>query len=227
MPVANHLKIFSRPTEEGQQVVCKPYTSTTPKNQKGFIDFVIKCYPKTEQFPEGGKMGAFLRTQNVGDKLIMEGPLGMMTYKGNGLFVHKRKGERTVSKVGLIAGGSGITPMYSVAQAIHRAKETTVDVKFLYSNKTLGDILLKQELDEIENDESCTNIKIAHTITRESGELPAGMRKGRVSIEMLRELGFPEPGDSTLILMCGPKAMNEATKALLLENGYTEEMVWP
>ena len=86
MPVSNHIKIFSKPANEGDEVFCKPYTPTTAINTKGYTDFVIKCYPQTEEFPKGGKMGAFLRTVNVGDKLQMEGPMGRMTYKGNGLF---------------------------------------------------------------------------------------------------------------------------------------------
>jgi len=117
--------------------------------------------------------------------------------------------------------------MYSVMQAIHQAKETCVDVKMIYSNKTRADILCKDELDEIANDASCTNISITHTITREEGDLGEGVRKGRITMEMMREVGFPEPADDMLILMCGPKAMNEATKAILTANGYDANQVFP
>ena len=224
IPVMNHLKIFSK-VAEGETPLCKPYTPVTPINQKGHIDFVIKCYPKCEEFPEGGKMGTFLRTVNVGDSLKMEGPVGMATYHGNGKVVHKRKGERQVTKLGLIAGGSGITPMLSMMTAIHRAKETGIQVVMIYTNKTRGDVLCKAELDAIANDPNCTNLKIVHTITREEGDLGAGFKKGRVNMDMLREIGWPEPADDMAVMQCGPKAMHEANKALLLEAGYTEEMI--
>jgi len=223
IPVMNHLKIFSK-AAEGESPICKPYTPVTPINTKGHIDFVIKCYPKTDEFPEGGKMGQFLRTVNVGDTLKMEGPIGMAKYLGNGLVWHKRKGERTVTKLGLIAGGSGITPILSLMTAIHRAKEN-IQVVMIYTNKTRGDVLCRKELDAIANDPNCSNIKIFHTITREEGDLGPEYKKGRVNMDMLRECGWPEPADDMAILQCGPKAMHDSNKALLLEAGYTEEMI--
>ncbi len=46
-------------------------------------------------------------------------------------------------KVGLIAGGSGITPMLSIAQASLLADDG-LEINFVYSNKTKDDILCKQ-----------------------------------------------------------------------------------
>ena len=47
----------------------------------------------------------------VGMELEMEGPLGKLKYEGNGRFMATRTLlER--SKIGMIAGGSGITPIY-------------------------------------------------------------------------------------------------------------------
>ena len=49
------------------------------------------------------------------------------------------------TKIGLIAGGSGITPLLSVMDAIYRAKDTSIEtVKLLYSNKTEADILCRE-----------------------------------------------------------------------------------
>ena len=224
MSVMHHLKIFSK-VEEGKTPNAKPYSPVTPINQKGHIDFVIKCYPKSEEFPTGGKMGSFLRTVKVGDSLKMEHIFGYATYKGNGKLSHVMKGERQVTKLGLIAGGSGITPILSLMTAIHRAKETGIQVVMIYTNKTRGDVLCKAELDAIANDPNCTNIKIVHTITREEGDLGAGFKKGRVNMDMLREVGWPEPADDMAVINCGPDAMHEANKKLLLEAGYTEEMI--
>ena len=127
------------------------------------------------------------------------------------MFNHKKNGDRHATKVGLIAGGSGITPVYSILDSIYRAKDTSVDVKMLFTNKTLGDILLKRELDRIASDESCTNISIHHTITDHKHDLKqctrdrlnampkGGFMKGRITLDMLREIGFPEPSDDTFI----------------------------
>ena len=58
----------------------------------------------------------------------------------------------------MVASGSGITTVLSVLDAIYRAKETHINVKLIYSNKTRDDILCKPELDAIANDPNCTNI---------------------------------------------------------------------
>lgn len=94
-------------------------------------------------------MGAYLSSKNVGDQLRLSGPMGYFNYKGDGLFTNCFKGERKITKLGLIAGGSGITPLFNIAQAIYRAKETHIDVKLLYSNRTRNDITLQDRLERI------------------------------------------------------------------------------
>jgi len=46
----------------------------------------------------------------------------------------------TKSRIGLIAGGTGMNPLYSIAQASILANDNT-EFTFLYSNKTKDDIL--------------------------------------------------------------------------------------
>ena len=99
----------------------------------------------------------------VGDKAQFNKPFGKMAYLGDGNFRMMGK-EVKKSKIGLIAGGTGITPPYQVIQSMHLAGDKSCDVKFLYSNKTLDDLLLEPELEKI--DAEMPNISIKHTITR-------------------------------------------------------------
>ena len=69
----------------------RKYSPITPINTKGYVDFVIKCYPKTEEFPEGGKMSNYIRTLSVGDTILCKGPFGKLNYMGDGVFVRKGK----------------------------------------------------------------------------------------------------------------------------------------
>ena len=66
----------------------------------------------------------------------------------------------------MIAGGSGITPLYKCMDSIYRAKDPEMTVKMLFSNKTEADILLREELDAINADASAPNISVTHTLTR-------------------------------------------------------------
>lgn len=69
------------------------------------------------------------------------------------------------------------------------ANEKTCDVKFLYSNKTVQDILLRKQLDKI--DREMDNISVRYTLTRQlqstNSNLCDKFTVGRVNIEMLRE----------------------------------------
>lgn len=227
LPLANHMIFFMPAQAEGQDPVARKYTPVSPMTQKGEIDYVIKCYPNCEEFPNGGKMGHYLKTKEVGDKIMMEGPVGRATYKGNGLFKIKTKGDKNVTKIGLLAGGSGITPLFSVMDAIHRGKDSTItQCSMIYSNKTEADILIREQLDAINADASAPHLKVTHTLTRAAEDVAAeNVTRGRVNIEMLRSSGFPEPAEDVGIMICGPKGFNEACKALLLANGYTDSML--
>jgi ferredoxin-NADP reductase len=48
--------------------------------------------------------------------------------------------------MGLIAGGTGVTPMYSLALSSLLANDG-LQIRFLCTNKTKNDILCKKELD--------------------------------------------------------------------------------
>ena len=47
----------------------------------------------------------------IGNKMKMEGPKGLLNYYGNGNFILKKAPIRK-TKIGMIAGGSGLTPCY-------------------------------------------------------------------------------------------------------------------
>lgn len=58
-------------------------------------------------------------TLKVGDDLDISGPWGMTEYIGRGTF--KLRGKAVQKKhVGMIAGGTGITPMLQIIRAIMR-----------------------------------------------------------------------------------------------------------
>jgi len=52
-----------------------------------------------------------MEKRNVGDMIAMEGPKGFLKYLGHGKFVIREE-EKTKTKVGFIAGGTGITPCF-------------------------------------------------------------------------------------------------------------------
>lgn len=53
--------------------------------------------------------------------------------------------------VGMIAGGTGITPMYQVAKALMGDQWECTTIKLVYANISEDDILMRKELDELAN----------------------------------------------------------------------------
>jgi len=51
--------------------------------------------------------------------------------------------------VGMVAGGSGITPMYQLIEEILSNPRDRTEIRLIYANRTPGDIMLKAELDAL------------------------------------------------------------------------------
>ncbi|KAK5785732.1 hypothetical protein PVK06_040347 [Gossypium arboreum] len=115
---------------QGEEVI-KPYTPTTLDSDVGYFELVIKMYPQ-------GRMLHHFRELCVGDYLAVKGPKGRFRYQPG-----------QVRAFGMIAGGSGITPMFQVARAILENPKDMTNVHLIYANVTYEDILLKEELDSI------------------------------------------------------------------------------
>ncbi|CDW86628.1 nadh-cytochrome b5 reductase 1-like [Stylonychia lemnae] len=220
--VCGHL-IFHLPLEDGDSISRK-YTPVSQLNERGTVTFVIKTYKKCDEFPNGGKMSQHLESLEVGAKVKMEGPFGLLAYIGFGTFTLKKtKIQKT--KIGIIAGGTGITPCFQLVQASTLADDG-LQMVMLYSNKSKDDILVKDELDQL-SQQNTNNLKLYHTLTRHDDEKHGEWTglKGRVSAEHIKQCRFPEPSSDTLIVYCGPAAFGKTVEEVLTSLGYTKEMM--
>ena len=120
LPVGKHISLRAR--KDGKEIQ-RTYTPVSSDDELGYVDFVIKVYfagvhPK---FPDGGKMSQHLHSLKPGDTIEAIGPNGHMEYKGNGtLHLSRPRGPlqvKSAKRIGLIAGGTGVTPMIQLARA--------------------------------------------------------------------------------------------------------------
>ncbi|KAG7477773.1 hypothetical protein MATL_G00073230 [Megalops atlanticus] len=207
LPVGKHVYLSAR--IDGNLVV-RPYTPVSSDDDKGFVDLVVKIYFKNvnPKFPDGGKMSQYLESLNLGDVVDFRGPGGLLEYKGQGRFAvqpdKKSPGEiKTASSLGLIAGGTGITPMLQLVRAILKDPNDKTNCSLLFANQTEKDILLRDELEEIQARHP-DRFKLWFTVDR----APEGwdFSQGFINADMIRE-HLPPPDDDTLVLMCGPPPM--------------------
>jgi len=201
LPIGKHLQ-FRAKGEDGVFFM-RSYTPTTSDDEKGYFDLVIKVY-------EHGKMSRHMDSLSVGDTIELRGPKGKYVYKPNAKF-----------SLGMLAGGTGITPMLQVIRAIHKNKADKTSVSLIYANVNRDDILLKEELDLIAaNDKRFT---VFYVLNNPSPDWTAGV--GFVSQQMIEKY-LPGPGDDNLLLMCGPPAMNKAMQAHCQKIGFPEEQIF-
>jgi cytochrome-b5 reductase len=122
----------------------------------------------------------------------------------------------------MLAGGSGITPMYQIlADVQRRGVHDQTRVTLLYANQTEADILLRKELEELGEKRSLTNIVLSVDRPSEQWKGPSGF----ITPDLIKT-NFPAPAKDVLILLCGPPPMIAAMEKHLLALGYTDDMLF-
>ncbi|GAB2234928.1 hypothetical protein Droror1_Dr00004199 [Drosera rotundifolia] len=202
LPIGQHMSCRGKDAN-GEEVV-KAYTPTTLDSDVGYFELVIKMYPQ-------GRMSHHFRELREGDYLAVKGPKGRFKYQPG-----------QVRAFGMIAGGTGITPMFQVARAILENPNDKTKIHLIYANVTYEDILLKEELDSFAKKNS-DRFNIYYVLN----EPPEGWNGGvgYVSKEMI--LAYcPPPASDIQILRCGPPPMNKAMAFHLEALGYTPETLF-
>lgn len=225
LPIGQHM--YVRANIDGKDVQ-RAYTPVSSDDDLGHFDLLIKVYfPNVHpKFPEGGKLSQHMERLQIGDSIDVKGPIGRFEYLGNGNFrVKKGKEfvERTVKSFGMIAGGTGITPMRQILKAILKDPKDRTQVHLLFANQTEEDILLREELDNYAKTDD--RVKVWYTLDRPN-EATWKYSQGFVSFEMV-EKHMPKASADSCVLMCGPLPMiNFACKPNLEKAGYTEDQLF-
>jgi cytochrome-b5 reductase len=135
LPIGQHISIgASIPQEDGSaKEVVRSYTPISGDHQPGYFDLLIKSYPT-------GNISKMMASLAVGQAIRVKGPKGAFVYTPN-----------MVRHFGMVAGGTGITPMLQVVRAIIRGRKAgdRTEVDLIFANVTQQDILLKEDLDAL------------------------------------------------------------------------------
>lgn len=169
----------------GKATITRPYSlSSSPRNA------LAGCYRITvKRVPHGLASNYLLDHCPVGTKLNISGPLGSFTYLP----------IRDAPTVIGIAGGSGITPFYSLAQAIADGDEDCRLV-LLYGSRSVKDILFHQKFTRLEQE--CDRIQVINVL---SDEKRNGYEHGFISADLIKK--YAPVHENYSIFMCGPQGM--------------------
>jgi cytochrome-b5 reductase len=195
------MSLAATPKGASQEVV-RSYTPISSDEDKGFFDLMIKAYPQ-------GNISAHMATLKVGDTMKVRGPKGAMVYE-----------ENLCKRIGMIAGGTGITPMLQIIRAINRMRpknggKDTTKVDLIFANVDEKDILLKDQLDELNQQDPDFNVY--YVLNNPPEKWDGGV--GFVTADMIKER-LPAPGPDMKILICGPPPMVSAMKKATESLGY-------
>ncbi len=131
---------------------------------------------------------------------------------------------RAQRTVGLVAAGSGITPVLSIAASVLDV-EPGSDVVLVYGNRTQGDVMFLEELADLK-DRFPDRLQVLHVLSREEQE--SELLSGRIDRDRLSRLAaaglLPVDGVDAWYL-CGPFGMVTEGRSTLLELGVRPDRV--
>jgi len=196
LPIGQHITVSA--TINGKEIM-RSYTPTSSDDDLGHFDLLIKAYEK-------GNISRHVSLLSIGDKLRVKGPKGKFVYAPD-----------LSRELGMIAGGTGITPMLQIIRAALKNPADKTKITLIYANVNPLDILLKAELDELTSAHP-TRFTVFYVLNNP----PAGWTGGSgfVTKDQI-EKHLPSSSHDIKILLCGPPPMVGAMKGHLTELGYT------
>ncbi|CAL1695982.1 unnamed protein product [Somion occarium] len=170
LPIGQHISVAA---EINGKDIMRSYTPTSSDNDLGHFDLLVKAYEK-------GNISRYISLLKIGDKIRVKGPKGQFTYS-----------PRVARHLGMIAGGTGITPMLQIIRAV------------------------------LKNPEDKTKHPDRFTVYYVLNNPPVGWKGGVgfVTKEQIKE-HLPSTDHDIKILMCGPPPMMTVMKKYLAELNY-------
>lgn len=194
--------LLTRHTPEGAFIpVFRPYTPVSANDQAGTVTFMVKKYP-------GGKGSGKMHSLVPGDSMLFK-PLAEFDYKPN---EHK--------SILLVAGGSGITPLFQLTKAILNNPSDKTKLSLVYANNSEEDILLRKEFEDLEQQYPDRFQKV-FTVSKVSGESDGSLNKGYVTKALIGKV-WPGKEAGQKVLVSGPPAMVEAVAGAKGMAGWTQ-----
>ncbi|KAL0950960.1 hypothetical protein HGRIS_007711 [Hohenbuehelia grisea] len=195
LPIGQHISVSA---EINGKDVMRSYTPTSSDDDLGHFDLLIKSYEK-------GNISRYVSLLKIGDKVRIKGPKGQFIYT-----------PTLAHSIGMIAGGTGITPMLQIIRAALKNPLDRTKLALIYANVNHEDILLKKELDDLAAAHP-NRFKVHYVLNNPPAGWTGGV--GFVTKEQI-EAHLPPPNPNMKMLMCGPPPMMTVMKKYLDELKY-------
>ena len=171
----------------------REYTPVT-LDERGYFDLIVRRYP-------GGYFSEKFGALRVGDGMDFRGPCVTLPYA-----------RGSVAALAMVAGGTGITPMYQLIRAVLADPEDATQLSLLYANRTPADVLLKEELDALAAAHP-GRLRLTYVVDALNGDGAApgaAVSVGRVDAAAVARALPPPDAPDAAVLVCGPRGMVDA-----------------
>lgn len=158
-----------------------------------------------DELPDGEVSPFLVREARAGDKLEIHGPLGSY------FLWRPSESDRPVQ---LVAGGSGVVPIYAMAAA-HAAASDPSPFRLVYSVRTPAHVYFRDELAAL----VAPSFAVDYVYTRQAPQGWGGT-VGRLTRESLASTTIA-PNERPRIFVCGSTGFVETVVAWLLELGHS------
>ncbi len=187
----------------GADRVVRCYTIASSPTQNAFCEITVK------REPQGASSRRLHDSVRTGDLLQVTAPLGKFTFTGD-----------SQSRVVLIAGGVGITPLMSMTRALtDRCWNGRID--FLVAARTQTSLIFRQELAALAARVPQLHV---HEILSQADDDPSWTgERGQLTSDVLQRL-VPD-WSQTPVFLCGPQPMMDAVSATLRRIGVPEDQL--
>lgn len=178
-----------------------------------------------KKYPDG-KASTYIHSLKVGDSLKVRGPVHPYSWKTN-----------ETKNLNLIAGGSGITPLYQLIQGILLNPDERTNIKLIFAVNSESDMVLKDEISAFQK-RFPEQFQVAWTISNPSSS-DSPYHNGHVDKQFLEKELLGKVNDGKMeskIFLCGPPAMEASLagkkgwmwneRGLLEELGYSRNQIF-
>lgn len=217
LPVGQHLLLRLRDCSTRETII-RPYTPIPTPSQKGYIDFLIKLYLSTEK-RTGGKMSKALDAMPLNHRVELKGPIGKFQYLGRG-YCSINNAKKRFENFGLICAGSGITPVYQILHSIISDPGDQTKCTLINGNRRIEDILCRDDIESFIKRRR-PQLNAVYTLTQATNEWK-GLR-GRIDADLIKR--YYQNDGRTLILVCGPAALERNVHVALNEQGWPDKQI--
>lgn len=176
---------------DGSGTIARPYTPVSRNDTLGKLELIVKDYPNV------GNVSSHICAAKPGDKLGVKG-----------CFTKIKVTPNKWKKVGMLAGGSGITPCLQVAEELLSSSDDKTEITLIFCNQTPQDIFLQDHIDALAA-KSGGRFKVHYCVDKAGFfDFWKGLT-GYVNADMVKKY-LPAPADDSMIMVCGPPPMYKA-----------------